>query len=195
MLFPIVPILIFIFIIIYIFYAQKPQPAPPQPQQNAVTVSPSNSPSTSESPSQGDESENEPSGDNTVTDPLGNGALDKEVLPDGSIRYDYESDSDDDDDVRPDIKIFKNGVIVFQRTYLSESYMKDFPDLINNPEYTSMGSQYYGQYVETYADPTKGTAIVAAPQIGLVLEQYTFPPLSVTAFTQKYGTDISSYGD
>lgn len=193
MLFPIVPILIFIYIIIYIFYAQKPQPPQPQPQQNAVTVSPSNSPSTS--PSQGSDTTNVPSGDVTVTDPLGNAALDKEVLPDGSVKYDYESDSDDDDDVRPDIKIFKNGVTVFQRTYLSQSLMKDFPDLINNPEYTSMGSQYYGQYVETYADPTKGTAIVAAPQIGLVLEQYTFPPLSVDAFTQKYGTDISSYGD
>lgn len=117
-------------------------------------------------------------------------SISQKTFSDGSIEYEYQSD----DLQRPHMQLVKNDVVLFLRNLMPDNITTDYySSYLKNPEYTSQGSNYYGQNAMIYASPTSGIAIVFDQQTNRVYEQYLFPALSVDSYIKKYGSDISAF--
>jgi hypothetical protein len=117
-------------------------------------------------------------------------SISQKNLSDGSVEYEYQSD----DPQRPHLQIVKNDVVLFRRNLMPDDTTTDYySSYLQNPEYTSQGSSYYGADAMIYASPTSGIAIVFNPQDQRVYEQYLFPAMPLDAYEQKFGKDISTY--
>jgi hypothetical protein len=113
----------------------------------------------------------------------------KTVLSDGSIKYTYPSSNAN----RPNELIVKDDIIIYQRVIVSKKYIYNYTGTLSAPEYSFHGSQFYGQDSMTYLYLQRGTAFVADANTTEVHEQLLFQPMSLDAFKQKYGTDITDY--
>ena len=117
---------------------------------------------------------------------LGNTHATTSTLPDGSLRYSYDSDTPN----RPTIIIVKNGIKIFQRITMYNTSMGAPTVSGDTPEYIAHGSSFWGQNAVTYIYLSKGFAYVGDPSTNHVFEQIIFQPIGVNEFKQKYGDDI-----
>jgi hypothetical protein len=218
LLIPLVPIILFSYFIIIIASSQSKKP--PANQQNTAQVSQSpvteNSGQTqvSVSPSGSQErpyglynevqgiafgnrdsliggSANANNGEGYASnDEFADGSISEKNLSDGSVEYEYQSD----DPQRPHMQVIKNGIVLFRRNLMPDDTTTDYySTYLQNPEYTSQGSSYYGANAMIYASPTNGLAIVFDPETKRVYEQYLFPARSVADYVKNFGSDITTF--
>jgi len=182
-LFAAILVLFFLFVVAISFYS------PSQKQITSNTATPTNSifPHSSNSSAQLEPGElKQDWGPVAVSDNDLQGSIGRESLSDGSTKYSYTSSNPN----RPDVIITKNGLIIFQRQSTFNEKIEDYLPFLGKPEYTILGSNFYGPDAITYIYPSRGTALVANLKTDLIFEQLTFQPVAINEFEQKYGDDI-----
>jgi hypothetical protein len=108
---------------------------------------------------------------------------------DGSIKYTYASLQPS----RPNEITVKDTIVVAKRTVVTQKYIYNYTNTLEAPDYTFIGSKFYGPNTTTYVYLNKGIAFVADSDSTMVKEQLVFQPTSLEDFKQKYGGDIVSF--
>lgn len=117
----------------------------------------------------------------------------KEVLPDGSTKYQMPSVNP----LQPDEIISKNGVVVYEKTSTFTNAdggfpsMASFAQVFGKPDEEIQGSAFYGPFAKTYIYATKGFALIANPNTDEVYEVQRFLPQSAASYKSVYGKDIN----
>jgi cytoskeletal protein RodZ len=196
-------ILIFIlfFVALIVLYATPQQPTSTQNQTGITTkstenvsVSPANVPPSSPYPSgEGMSMDSDEvgmvmwPGNNFSPNDLGTNNYTTTTLTDGSVQYSYPSDTPS----RSNIVIVKNGVNVFERHTMYNVKMGAPPaNKADHPDYTAIGSLFWGANAVTYIYLSKGFAYVGNPSTNIVYEQMIFQPGTINQF-MLYDTDIT----
>ena len=117
----------------------------------------------------------------------------KEVLPDGSVRYTLKSPLI----TRKNEVIVKNNVVVFERILVPEkrgaegyATISEFREKFGEPEEVVRGSKYYGFMISTLIYAEQGFSLIANTITDEVYEIQRFQPMSVASYREQYGEDI-----
>lgn len=118
-------------------------------------------------------------------------ADEKEILPDNTIKYSFNSDNKK----RPNLFIVQNetGPILFERFIFNSSLptkISSFTRSFGSAPWVFKGSSFYGLEAQTYIYPAIGIAFIANPETEEVYEQHLFAPMPVEEYLRKYGDDI-----
>lgn len=122
------------------------------------------------------------------------GLLNREVFPDGQIKYNFESPLS----LRPNEIILKNGRVVYERELTPEepslvgyTTLSEMTQRFGNPDKVFEGSKFYGWPLKQYIYSTHGFSFVANPNNNEVYEMNFFEPMSVPEYEARYGQDIT----
>lgn len=113
----------------------------------------------------------------------------KTQLQDGSEKYTYAST----DPKRPNEFIVKDDVITYHRSEITNKYTYHYTGTLGPPDYTFVGSKYYGPDSVTYVYLSRGTAFVVDAKTTYLHEQFVFQPTNLEDFKVKYGSDVSDF--
>jgi hypothetical protein len=177
----IVPLLFFVFTTLIIIYPSSSTTTQPSP---SPSVNSSNSPVPT-LPNNKEVFENLESLENTET------AQRKENLPDGTVKYYFQSKNEDRENIF--ITQGEKGPILFERYVITPNLpvkINAFASLYGQPKWVFRGSEFYGSEAQTYIYPELGIAFIANPKTQEVFEQHIFSPAKVEDYVKKYGDDI-----
>lgn len=114
--------------------------------------------------------------------------INKELLPDGSTKYSFDSGNPE----RPDITMLTNDnkMLFYRRVsvaalpIISPSFIKE---TFGQPERIIAGSQFYGKDTVIYLYAASGVAFIVNPQINETYEEQRFQPMTSDAYLQRFG--------
>jgi hypothetical protein len=108
---------------------------------------------------------------------------------DGITLYSYTSSKAN----RPNLLFVKDDIVIAKRTVITQKYIYNYTNTMAAPDYTFIGSNFYGPDTTTYVYLNKGVAFVADANSTMVKEQLIFQPTSLEDFKNKYGGDVVSF--
>lgn len=118
----------------------------------------------------------------------------KQVLPNGSIQYSFNSPLLKTDN----LVVTRGGVVVFKRVFPGTDdwdlpRVTDYISQHGNPERELTGSKNWGRFIKTYIYASQGFTFVGNPLSDEVVEIQSYLSMTVDEYITEWGQDIKDY--